>query len=656
MPLAMQARPRQKTPRLRRIERTLDSLEKRFLRAVRKLLAERVRDLQPAVEQAVATGRMDNVSLPRPGAYAGLVETLAIEGYGAGLGNGVAEVEDLRKRKPRTVQLKVDGQPVVPEDALLFLQKRRDLARFFEAAQAEKVRTVLAQGLQEGHTVEQVMKNLQRELPGTLGKARAENIARTEATTAYNQGRLAAFLQAREFITGVQFMAILDARVTDICQHRDGLYFKLDDPVLRQNTPPLHYQCRSVLSPVSRWELDDAELERSAKKMEGAPAPQVTPRGVFGSEPWPDVQGGAAPAPRAKPVGPKVPAGESVPAAAQKQHPKVDLLPVPQASGRPPGTVAPGKTWLPKEKEHVQHPSGLRVYDHPSAGQGNGVAGQVLKVIGGLPQGVRDTLQKGGVRAWFMDEASFLSLGRRPGGMRLKRWQRKLRDIVEHEAVTLTDFPRMGEVTMIFITDRLAMQEEERIAHAARHETGHALHRSITRKGPRKQRRALRDALREAFDKRSSLLPKSFHTSPTEFLAEGADWYHKNKRTRGLLKLLAPRLHAILDPKDEVLSLMELDIRALEEDGITVLYYGAEGFAATGGGDDEITFSLNLGNGQEGETLRPDGTILTHGGGSKKIGHIRATWPTLKVWTPEEAEPYKAFLRSKGVTLPHVMS
>lgn len=160
MPLATLARPRPKTPRLRRIERTLDSLEKRFLRAVRKLLAERVRDLRPAVERMVATGRLEDVPLPQPGAYTALVERLAVEGYGAGLGHGVSEVEELRRRVPRRVRLAVDGQPVVPEDALAFLQTRRDLSRFFEAAQAEKVRTVLAQGLQEGHTVEQVMKNL----------------------------------------------------------------------------------------------------------------------------------------------------------------------------------------------------------------------------------------------------------------------------------------------------------------------------------------------------------------------------------------------------------------------------------------------------------------------------------------------------------------
>jgi len=521
------------------------------------------------------------------------------------------------------------------------------------------VRTILDNGLQEGATVKQVMDALRIALPEAIGKARAENIARTEATTAFNQGRMAAFRETKGFVGAVEFMAITDARTTPICMERDGLVLAINDPRLPDNTPPLHYMCRSVLSPVSGLELEDlggkAYLDKQREKLDKLPAPLKG----FGNEPGLD--GGRPPGqppvvrtPRG-PKGGEVGAGEAGSAETQRQHSKVDLLPA-QATpgGGPAASIAPGKPWAPKEKEHVQHPSGLRVYEHPSVGQGRGVADQVLQVIEKLPDGVRDTLTKGGVRAWFMDEASFLLLGRRPGGMRLKRWQQQLQGIAEHGAVTLTDFPRPGDVTMVFIMNRLAARGVEDIAHAARHETGHALHRSITRKGPRKQRRALRKALQEAFDSRSSRLPKAFHKSPAEFLAEGADWYHKNWLTRGMLKRRAPQLHAILDSKAKVLSLMESDISALEEDGIVLLYDGPEGFAATGAGEEDIIFSLNLGNGQEGETLRPDGTILTHGGGSKKIGRIRATWPTLKVWTPEEAEPYKAFLRSKGVTLPHV--
>ena len=88
----------------------------------------------------------------------------------------------------------------------------------------DTVRTILDNGLQEGATVKQTMDALQTALPGA-SRARLENIARTEATAAYNQGRVYRFLQSKGFIQAVRFDAILDSRVTDICQHRNGLLF-----------------------------------------------------------------------------------------------------------------------------------------------------------------------------------------------------------------------------------------------------------------------------------------------------------------------------------------------------------------------------------------------------------------------------------------------
>ena len=119
MPVALLARPRQKTPRLRRIERTLDILERRFVRAVRRLLQDRVQELRPTVEQALATGRMDNLTLPRAGAYERLLVAFVVEAFGAGMGHGQAEVDDLRKRQTRRARLAgPDGEPVVPERAV----------------------------------------------------------------------------------------------------------------------------------------------------------------------------------------------------------------------------------------------------------------------------------------------------------------------------------------------------------------------------------------------------------------------------------------------------------------------------------------------------------------------------------------------------------
>jgi len=129
--------------------------------------------------------------------------------------------------------------------------------------------------------------------------------------------------------------------VTDICEHRNGLLFALDDPRLRQNTPPLHYQCRSILSPVSGYRLEKmggkARLDADRAKMDEAPDPQVTKKGRFGNEPWPDVQGGAPPVPRVKPVGPKpapartpdeMPVPTTTPAPAPVPPPPMPAMPV----------------------------------------------------------------------------------------------------------------------------------------------------------------------------------------------------------------------------------------------------------------------------------------------------------------------------------------
>ena len=147
------------------------------------------------------------------------------------------------------------------------------------------MRTILDNGLQEGATVKQVMDALRIALPEAIGKARAENIARTEATTAFNQGRMAAFRETKGFVGAVEFMAITDARTTPICMERDGLVLAIDDPRLPDNTPPLHYMCRSVLSPVSGLELEDlggkAYLDKQREKLDKLPAPLKG----FGNEP-----------------------------------------------------------------------------------------------------------------------------------------------------------------------------------------------------------------------------------------------------------------------------------------------------------------------------------------------------------------------------------
>lgn len=92
--------------------------------------------------------------------------------------------------------------------------------------------------------LDQVQANLQ------VGKARAEMIARTELTNAYNSSRIQTALQS-SIVTHFRFLAISDARTTPICRSRNGMLIAASDmSAIAANKPPLHVRCRSTVSPV----------------------------------------------------------------------------------------------------------------------------------------------------------------------------------------------------------------------------------------------------------------------------------------------------------------------------------------------------------------------------------------------------------------------
>lgn len=85
-----------------------------------------------------------------------------------------------------------------------------------------------------------------------LSPHRLETIVRTNATDAYNEGRVIAARDPdiKEFIQGMQYSAILDNRTTEICASLDNRIIPMDDPALDKLIPPNHFNCRSVLVPV----------------------------------------------------------------------------------------------------------------------------------------------------------------------------------------------------------------------------------------------------------------------------------------------------------------------------------------------------------------------------------------------------------------------
>ncbi len=105
--------------------------------------------------------------------------------------------------------------------------------------------------------------------------SRASTITLTEMSTALNEARWQTAAPLHDplgttpgSIIGYEYVIVDDADTTDICQERDGRFFRVDDPGLGANTPPLHYNCRSMLVPVFAEEANLVDFERTADMKE----------------------------------------------------------------------------------------------------------------------------------------------------------------------------------------------------------------------------------------------------------------------------------------------------------------------------------------------------------------------------------------------------
>ncbi len=187
------------------------------------------------------------------------LETSFMKGIRDAVELGYRQGGQLVRELSRKVSLADDWNAVLPAEALSWLDRYvPELARVYEVAVLEQVRDVISRSLREGLTLKRSTKELKginREVSG-FARHRLECIARTEAMRAYSMGHLRSAIDSRE-VVGFEFSAILDDRVSTGCQAREGLMFRIGDPRLPFNTPPLHPNCRSVLIPLLAIEFPE---------------------------------------------------------------------------------------------------------------------------------------------------------------------------------------------------------------------------------------------------------------------------------------------------------------------------------------------------------------------------------------------------------------
>lgn len=125
----------------------------------------------------------------------------------------------------------------------------------------KKARVKILEAIRDGKPLSAVMDMLDAEgIDSSM--ASLERWARTKFTDVMNRGRLASF-QDSGVVSAYQYSAILDDVTSPICAGLHGKIFKSGtEPV-----PPMHWNCRSLLVPITKYESFEVDSEVAGKSI-----------------------------------------------------------------------------------------------------------------------------------------------------------------------------------------------------------------------------------------------------------------------------------------------------------------------------------------------------------------------------------------------------
>lgn len=110
---------------------------------------------------------------------------------------------------------------------------------------ADDLKQTLKNGFVRGQGPADMARELRKKY--NVAKSRAEAIVRTDGTAVVNNATLQRY---KEFgLTKYQFQAHIDSRTTEICKEQNKKVYDIDEYMPGTNAPPMHVNCRSVITP-----------------------------------------------------------------------------------------------------------------------------------------------------------------------------------------------------------------------------------------------------------------------------------------------------------------------------------------------------------------------------------------------------------------------
>lgn len=153
----------------------------------------------------------------------------------------------------------------------------------------DKFAREMRMGMQRSETIGELSRRIRKNVM-PVSRRNAEALVRTSVMAVLNESRRESYAQMGDLIKGYKYVATLDSRTTPYCRAADGTVFRKNYKVAKGpvwvTPPPNHWQCRSVLSPITKsWAELRAQYKGSKKMDKLEPIPPKTRASMDGKVP-----------------------------------------------------------------------------------------------------------------------------------------------------------------------------------------------------------------------------------------------------------------------------------------------------------------------------------------------------------------------------------
>jgi SPP1 gp7 family putative phage head morphogenesis protein len=129
-------------------------------------------------------------------------------------------------------------------------------------SEKKRLEALIRKGISEGKTADQIALEVRKGNVHNITRMQSKALVVTAITSVTAQTDHAVYKANERALAGWQYVAVLDARTTPVCAHRDGTTYPIGDT---SHLPPAHFNCRSTTIPVFKSWDDISKLEGAAE-------------------------------------------------------------------------------------------------------------------------------------------------------------------------------------------------------------------------------------------------------------------------------------------------------------------------------------------------------------------------------------------------------